>query len=666
MELWIRILSDFDSNHFPEWQDSENDCINGKEIAMPYAYNGQILHVELVKGNLEIEEPDEVFYRKYMGGSAMGAYYLLKHTPPATDALAPKNTLSLMVGVVTGAPVSGQSRVTATAKSAITSLVGDSQAGGFWPAELKAAGFDGIVMHGKADGPVYLWVHDGEAELRDAAHLWGRFTADVENAIREELGDQRIQVLQCGPAAERGVRFGALINNANRANGRTGMGTVMASKNLKAVAVRGRNRPELADPDTVRALAKWGADHLEESDVAGLGLLGTAEVLRSQSKKGGLPTRNWSSGTFEGAEDISGHRMSDTILKKRDTCFACVVRCKRVVEVTEGPFLVDPRYGGPEYETLSTMGSYCGVSDLAAVSLANQLCNMYGMDTIACGATIAWAMDCFEQGLLTLEDTEGIELCFGNAEALVQMVERIGKREGFGRILGEGSARASEVLGVGKDLVVAVKSHELPAHMPQVKRSLALIYSVNPFGADHMSHEHDPAYDYDEDYEYYADRLGALGLFDPQPNSSLNSEKVRFALYTQQLYSALDSISFCQFVWGPAWQLYGPNQMVELVRAVSGWDVSLWELMKVGERRLNMLRAFNAREGIGAESDTVPPKLLIPLQGGPSDGVAVSVEEVETAKALYYRMAGWDENGRPTRAKLEELALGWVADELGL
>jgi len=416
---------------------------------MSYGYHGKILHIDLTAGQLEVEEPDDTFYRKYMGGSAMGVYYLLKHTPPGADPLGPENTLSLMTGVVTGAPISGQSRVTATAKSPVTGLAGDSQAGGFWPAELKAAGFDGIVIHGRAAQPLYLWVHDGEAELRDAGHLWGQFTADVEDAIREELGDRRVQVLQCGPAGEKGVRFGALINNANRANGRTGMGTVMASKNLKAVAVRGRQRPELADPEALKALAKWGVDHFEESDIYGLGLLGTAEVVRSQNAGGGLPTRNWSSGTFEGVDAISGQRMADTILKERETCFGCVVRCKRVVEVTEGPFRVDPRYGGPEYETIATMGSYCGVSDLAAVSLANQLCNMVGMDTISCGATIAWAMDCFERGLITLEDTGGVELRFGNAEALVQMVEQIGEREGFGRVLGEGSARAAETLGVG-------------------------------------------------------------------------------------------------------------------------------------------------------------------------------------------------------------------------
>jgi len=627
---------------------------------MPYGYTGQILHVDLTTRKIDREKPKETFYRKYVGGSAMGAAYLLKNTPPGADPLGPENTLCLMIGPATGAPVSGQSRVAATARSPETGLIGDSQAGGFWPAELKFADFDGIVVHGKADQPLYLWIRDGEAELRDASQLWGRFTADVEDTIREELDDERVRVLQCGPAAERGVRFSALISNANRANGRTGMGAVMAAKNLKAVAVRGHGSPELADPEGLKALARWGARNFKDSDVYTMGLHGTADVVMPQDQAGGLPTRNWSSGTFEGAEAISGPRMSETILRKRDTCFGCVVRCKREVEVTEGPYTVDPRYGGPEYETVATLGSYCGIADLAAIARANQLCNMYGMDTISCGATIAWAMDCFERGLLTAEDTDGLELRFGNADAMVTMVERIGEREGFGRVLGEGSTRAAEALGVGQDLVVAVKKHELPAHMPQVKRSLALIYAVNPFGADHQSSEHDGS------YRWYPKRMAELDLLDPEAAEGLNAEKVRYALYTEYLYSCLDTLPVCQFVFGPAWHLYGPGQLVEAMRTVTGWDLSLWELMKIGERRLNLLRAFNAREGAGAESDTVPPKLSVPLNGGKSDSVAVAAEEVEEAKALYYHMAGWEENGRPTRAKLEELALGWVADELGL
>jgi len=601
----------------------------------------------------------EAFYRTYLGGSAMGTYYLLKHTPVGADPLGPENTLSLMTGVVTGAPFSGQSRVTATAKSPVSGLIGDSQSGGFWPAELKAAGFDGIVFHGKASAPCWLWIHDGKVELRDAGDLWGQVTGDVENAIRSELDDEKIQVLQCGPAAEKGVLYGTLISSSSRANGRTGMGTVMASKNLKAVAVRGTGKPKLANPAAVKTLAKWGADHFSESDVAGLGQLGTAEGLLPLNEEGGLPTRNWSSGVFKDAKAISGERMAETVLKGRATCFACVVRCKRVVEITEGPYKVDPRYGGPEYETLAAMGSYCQVSDLEAICYANQLCNMYGMDTISCGATIAWAMDCFELGLISKEDTDGVVLRFGSADALVQMVEKIGKREGFGRLLGEGSARAAERLGVGQDLVVATKHQEYPAHMPQHKRSLALIYSVNPFGADHQSHEHDPFL-----CARYADRMSQLDLNGELPLDVLNAEKVRYAFYTQLFYSATDSVCVCQFVFGPSFQLYGPNQLVEAIQAVTGWSFSLWELMKVGERRLNLMRAFNAREGAGAEEDTAPAKMRTPLRGGPTDGAFVSDEELDEAKDLYYAMAGWDKRGRPRRAKLEELGLGWVNAEL--
>lgn len=625
---------------------------------MAFGYQGRILHVDLTTREMTVEEPEPSFYRKYMGGSAMGASYLLRYTPAGADPLGPENTLSLMVGVMTGAPISGQSRVAAVAKSPVSGLADESAAGGFWPAELKFAGFDGIVLHGQADAPLYLWIHDGEVELRDASQLMGRFTADVEDAIREELRDERIQVLQCGPAAERGVRHGALVNNANRVNGRGGMGTVMATKNLKAVAVRGSDRPEIADRDALMALAKWGAQNVDDSGVAGFKRLGTAALVLSQSLAGGLPTHNWRSGTFEGAEAISGERMKETILEDGDTCYGCAVRCKRVVRVDEGPYSVDPRYGGPEYESIATLGSYCGVSDLEAIAYANQLCNMYGMDTISCGATIAWAMDCYEQGLLTDDDTGGIALRFGDAEAMVELVRMIGEREGLGRLLGEGSAYAAEALGIGEDLVVAVKGRELPAHMPQVKRTMSLLYAVNPGGADHTVCEHDTS------YRGFPEGMAQLGLYDPQPSTVLNREMVRYAVYSQQIISAVDAVCVCKFVYGPAWQLYDLDQWIEALRAITGWNVSLWELMKVGERRLNLLRAFNAREGVGAEADTLPHKLTVPLEGGASDGVAVTKDEFDRAKALYYQMAGWDEQGMPTSGKLQELGLDSVAEVL--
>lgn len=625
---------------------------------MPFGTQGKVLHVDLTAGTLSVETPADDFYRRYMGGSAMGAYYLLKNTPAGADPLGPENTLSLFVGVMTGAPISGQSRVAAVAKSPVSGLADESAAGGFWPAELKFAGFDGIVIRGRSEAPVYLWVHDGEAELRDAAHLMGKFTAEVEDLVRDELEEPRAQVLQCGPGAERGVVYGALVNNANRVNGRGGMGTVMASKKLKAVVVRGRQRPELADSEALASLAKWGAQHVDDSGVAGFKRLGTAALVTSQSAVGGLPTHNWESGTFEGAEAIGGERMLETILKDTDTCYGCVVRCKRVVEVEEGDYPVDPRYGGPEYESIATLGSYCDIADLEAIAYANQLCNMYGIDTISAGATIAWAMDCFERGLLTETDTGGIALRFGDAAAMVKMIEMIGEREGFGRILGEGSARAAEILGVGADLVVAVKGRELPAHMPQVKRSMALLYAVNPGGADHTVSEHDTS------YTRFAEGVAALDLLDPQPSTVLNPEMVRYAVYSQQIISCLDAICLCKFVYGPAWQLYDLDQWAEALRAITGWNTNLWEMMKVGERRLNLLRAFNAREGVGAEADTLPHKLTVPLTGGASDGVAVTTEEFEAAKTLYYQMMGWSAQGMPLPAKLHELGIGWVAELL--
>jgi len=281
------------------------------------------------------------------------------------------------------------------------------------------------------------------------------------------------------------------------------------------------------------------------------------------------------------------------------------------------------------------------------------------MDTISCGATIAWAMDCFEQGILTKDDTGGIELRFGDAKAMTEMTEMIAKRKGFGDVLAEGSALAAEKLGKGQELVVTAKGMELPAHMPEVKRSLGLIYAVNPFGADHQSHEHDPS------YEDYPDRMKEIGLVDPQPADNLNIEKVHYALTTQYLYSTMDSINICQFVFGPAWQLYSSEQLRQLVELVTGWDVSLEELLEVGARRLNMLRAYNSREGFGRDQDKLPPKLFQPRVGGATDGVALTEKEIEDAKEMYYDQAGWNvSTGTPTKARLAELGLGWVADLL--
>jgi len=628
------------------------------------ALTATVYHVDLTRGTIETRTLPEDVYRKYPGGSALAAYLVLQAIPAGADPLGPDNVLAMAVSPLTGLAISGQSRMTACARSPLTGAIGDSQCGGFFPAEMRAAGADALVFTGQAPEPVYLWLQDGRAELRPAKHLWGKVTADADRLLREEVGDPKAEVAQIGPAGENLVRFAAIMNMVNRANGRTGLGAVMGSKRLKAVVVRGSKSPKPVMAEEFRGLVKRLKAMQEMNPGIGwFGEYGTAGVLAIQDKMGGQPTRNYSEGTFEHCKDIDGSTMVKTILKDRDTCYACVVKCKRVVEVVDPENPVDPIYGGPEYETLTFFGSMCGVGDLKLLARASADANMYGMDTISAGATIAWAMEARAKGLL---DDRGLGLEWGDGRAVLRAIEAIALRRGVGDLLAEGSLRAAKTLGqAAVDLTVTVKGQELPAHMPQHKRSLGLIYAVNAFGADHQSSEHDSMLR-SKPGSLHQRRLSELGEFGNLDLRDLSDEKVRFAYTTQCFYSALDSLGLCQFVWGPSWQLYGPAETVELVRYGTGWDASMAELLRMGERRIQLLRAFNARESIGKSADVLPKKLFEPLGGkGPTAGVALTTEEFEHARDTYYRLAGCDpDTGYPTRARLADLGLEWVAEKI--
>lgn len=645
---------------------------------MNYGYCGKILHVDLTHLTYSVETPSDSFYRKYAGGSALGLYYLLRGMPAGADPLGPDNVLCLALGPVTGAPISGQSRMMATAKSPLTGAIGDSQSGGYFPAEMKFAGYDALVVCGRAPHPVYLWIRDGAVELREARHLWGLDTHAVETRLHQELGDPNLQVAQCGISGEKRVRFAAIIHRASRANGRTGMGAVMGSKNLKAVVVRGTRGAKAlawADPQRIGELARRGIPQIATNPaMAGLARYGTAGGVAFQNLIGSLPTNNYDRGMFDEWERLTGETMYDTVLRGaaegrqntrgRESCYACAVRCKRVAETEYNGEAVRPAFGGPEYETVATFGSYCGIGDLKPVALASQLCNQYGADTISAGATVAFAMDCFEHGLLTREDTGGLDLRFGNADAMLALLKQILTRSTpLGDLLAEGSATAADALGpAAQDLALTVKRQELPAHMPQAKRSLALIYAVNPFGADHQSSEHEGYSEEGGASVCAQSRLNESGVYDPASVRSLGPEKIRLALRTEHFYSAVDSIGLCQFVFGRAWQLYGPEQAAELVAAATGWSYTLQELMQLGEMRLNLMRAFNAREGIDRIQDTLPNKLYRPLKGGATDGVKMDPAEIERALDLYYQMSGWEVGtGVPGRAKLAQLGVEWAA-----
>lgn len=622
---------------------------------MPCGYAGRILRVNLSTGTITVEEPGEEFYRTYFGGSGLIGYYLLKELRPGVEPLGPENKLIFACGVNTGVPTSGSGRNAIGAKSPLTGAFGESDVGGFWGAELKRAGYDAVIVEGQAAKPVYLRVRDKEVQVREASHLWGTTTGQCQEMIRGELGEKAARLALIGPAGEKLVRYACVLNGTRHAAGRTGLGAVMGSKNLKAVAVHGSRPVELADPQGVRAKAQWVAGVYMQSS-RGLHDNGTANMVPRLNLNGALPTRNFQHGSFGGAEKISGEAMTKTILVGRTTCYGCPIRCKRVVEASE-PYPVDPLYGGPQYETVAALGSNCGVDDLVAVAKGNELCNAYGLDTISTGSCIAFATECFENGLLTKQDTDGLELTFGNAPAMLHMVEMIAQRRGLGRLLGEGVMRAAKQIGRGAErYAMHIKGQEVPMHEPRLKQGMGLGYAVSPTGAEHVLNIHDTLYAQEGGP---LDRAKALGIPGPLAPSDLGPEKVRLFIYLTHWESFLNCLGMCQM------QPYDLQQVVEIVNAATGWNTTVWELLKVGERALNLSRVFNAREGLTATDDYLPARFFAPFQSGPLAGVAVDQARLEAALRTYYAMMGWDQgSGLPTVGKLQELGIAWAADEL--
>ena len=616
---------------------------------MSYGYNGQILRVDLSRGATSVEALDELFCRKYLGGAGFISYFLLKELRQGIDPLGPENKLIFALGPVTGVPLPGSGRHCVGAKSPLTGGYAKAESGGFWGAELKHAGYDAIIVEGKAEKPVYLWIHDGEASIRDASHLWGKNTQETQETIRAELGDSLIRVAGIGPAGESLVRFACVMNDLKDAAGRGGMGAVMGSKNLKAIAVRGHKGPEVAEPERLKEFRQWVLAHRELwASFAEYGT-GTAAVMGEFETSGNLPVRNFLDGEFPEISKITGGAVKDTIRIKMEGCYACPVRCKKVVKVDE-PYSVDPAYGGPEYETLAMIGSNCGVSDLKAIAKGNELCNAYSLDTISTGSVIAFAMECFEDGLLTTKDTDGVELRFGNAEAMLKIIDLIAKREGVGDLLAEGTARAAQKIGKGAiEFAMQVKGVEIPAHEPRVKAALGLGYAVNPHGADHVANLHDT---FLSQPGPFLDRVKPLGILGPLPADELGPHKVSTFRYVHLYRIAQDSLVLCIFV------PYDPQQLADILAAVTGWRTSTTEMFRVAERTMTMARLFNIREGLSAVDDKLPNRFFQPKRNGVLSTKFYDPEQLERAKSYYYTLMGWDaKTGIPTPEKLQELGI---------
>ena len=629
---------------------------------MSIGSNAKMLRVNLTTGSIEIETIPEAFYRLYPGGKALAGHILLNEIPPHTDPLSPENVLVVANGLLTGAPVSTATRYVVSARSPLTNAYGESEAGGFWGPELKMAGFEVIVVKGASPEPVYLWIKDGQVELRPAGHLWGRTTHEVQEGIRTELDDNKIRVLQIGIAGENLVRYAGLTNELRHFNGRNGLGAVMGSKKLRAIAVRGSHRyKELAhDPEALSALGKRLAKEAREHPSSwSLQQTGTPVLVEPLHNGGMLPTRNFRQGAFDGMDGLKWETYEKEIYTGNKSCFACAVRCKREVQVEGRP----SPYGGPEFETVGAFGSDCGIDDIQAVAKAGELCNAYMLDTISTGATIAFAMECFEHGLIGLDDTDGIDLRFGNADAMLAMVEKIAHRDGFGDLLAEGSLRAAEKIGGdAKFFAMQVKGQELPMHEPRGKYNIGMSYAISEIGADHLVVAHDPALANEDSLAYQA--AIPLGIRSAEPVLSLNEGKMHHFYVLERWGSFEKVVGYCFF--GPAPRAFiHPDDVLLSVNAATGWEMSIQDLLDIGERATNMARIFNLREGFGRVDDTLPERLFQGLENGKLAGIPFPREDFEVALSNLYALKGWDrETGVPTRERLESLSMGWAVDML--
>jgi aldehyde:ferredoxin oxidoreductase len=613
-------------------------------------YMGKILRVNLSRREIKEEPLNPKLARDYIGGTGLGDRIIYDEVPPQTDPLSPASKIVFATGPVTGTNFPSGSRFQICFKSPLTGILCDASSGGYWGTDFKRAGYDALIVEGASADPVYLWIHDGQAEIRDARHLWGQDALDVQGSIQKELGDDKICVAGIGPAGEKQVLLSCIINDEGRAPGRGGNGAILGAKKLKAVAVRGTKSVPIRDLQTYNELCKRIAkDNATAEGIAAMREFGTAQVLDNLIPVGDIPVKNWQLGIWEeGCKKLGGKKMKETILVPHRPCYRCTLGCSRYIRINEGPYKMEGP--GPEYETLAAMGTMCLIDDLNAVSFANDLCNRYGTDTISTGVAVAFAMEAYEKGLITKEETGGIELKWGDAPAMIALVHQIGKKEKIGALLGQGVKRAAEKLGGDSwKYAVHVKGMESPMHDPRAFFSMGATYAVGPRGACHL-HGHSPA------WEGGQDPLPEWGLTGTYPLHK-SEGKGKLVKLCQDYTAVVNSMVSCYFLTF----ILKPSDLAAALAAATGTDYTAESLLKAGERIMALHRAYNNRCGITRKDDVLAPRQLQPTKEG---GNAGKVPDMEVMIEDFYRESGWTADGKPSRETLESLGLDDVARDL--
>ena len=609
-------------------------------------YTGKILRLDLTHSKVTVEDLKEEWAQQFIGGSGLGAKFLYEMTDERTDPLGPENPLIFMTGPFTGTSVPLSGRHAVVSRSPLTGIFGESDVGGTWGANLKRAGFDGIIVTGKSVKPVYLWIHDGKWEIRDALHLWGKDTYEIDPILKGETHERAV-VGTIGQAGENQVLMATIMTDGKdaRAAGRCGMGAVMGSKNLKAIVVYGTGTVPVFDPEGIARLPKeYGAQINKNAE--NFRKYGTAGSLSVFEAMGTLPLQNWKFvGRWEeSAEKINGFTISETVLTGRYFCDACVLGCGRRVKIENGPY-AGVEGAGPEYETLALLGSNCLIDNLEALCYANELCNRFGLDTISTGGVIGFGMEAYEKGLIDREDTDGIELHWGSEKALIETIKLIGQNKGFGKALGKGVKKASEELGKNSvEFSMHVKGLELPAHDPRGYNAGAVGFATSSRGACHLA-------GFTHTFERVM-KCPEIGIPEPLDRFQVEGKGV-LAAKTQNMMGMMDSLKLCKFI------LFGGITLTHIVkwyRDVTGREMGIENFTKAGERIFNLKRLYNVRLGISRKDDTLPFRSLTFKRIG--KGITPNLPPLGQMLSEYYEYRGWSEDGIPTPEKLKELGLG--------
>jgi aldehyde:ferredoxin oxidoreductase len=616
---------------------------------------GQLLRVNLTKQTITVEETNQVWAQQFLGGAGLATKYFYEEVPGGVDPLGPENSLIFMTGPLTGTASASASRYSVVAKSPQTGLWGQANSGGSFGPALKKSGYDGIIFEGISPTPLTLQIIDGESKLLDASHLWGLSVLETDDVLQRSA-TQKMTVAAIGPAGENLVTYAAIMNDKHRAAGRCGLGAVMGSKKLKAIACAGSQPVKLADKNGFQSAAAKQFSLIDESILkVGFDTFGTNMLADFVNVRGGYPTRNWQEGVFEEIDSINAEAIMDSVFVEGTSCFACPITCGRATKIKSGKWKGD-QGEGPEYESTNTLGSMCGISDIDAITKANYLCNEYGLDTISTGATIAFAMECFEKGILTRQQTSGLEIAFGDGDTLVVLVEKIAKREGIGDLLARGTKAMAAELGQGSEkFAMHVKGLELPAYDSRAAKITGLGYVTANRGGDHMTgYVQGPTF---MDVPFLI--VDDSSIQDP---FTANPAETKVLVDMENALAVLDAFGGCKFMG----ILLPADELIDLFVYATGWAFALEDFRKAGERIYNLTRAACVREGVSRTDEVLPERLMSePLPSGPAEGMVNDRQMLEEMKDAYYDLRGWDrETGIPAPEKLEELGLGHIIPDL--